>query len=307
MIRSLFRFLADSLRLGLYAGVFFMIMVGVSYFAIGHYIQGRELPTPNLIGKQLSEATKFLDDEGTHLSVQWLRYQPNSSVPEDTVVDQSPKPGTLVKDGTPIRVVVSTREALVTIPDLRGETRALAGIKLRDLGLDVGSIAYISRKDREGGIVLETDPPPGTGIVANSRVNLLLSEGAVAQTRRMPTLTGLRPSQARELLSEYGLATPEEYAEAGGGLQQAGRIFRQTPSPGEPITPSTPIQVFYEPMLEGEGEEGVGVFLDDMAEAQRPSEQPSSDDEVREGFGWIPSRDRGDNSREERSGRGERR
>ena len=298
MIRSFFRLLADSVRLGLYGGLFMLIMAAVSYFAIGHYIQGEQLPAPNLVGMPLGEALKSLVDSKTHLSVTWGRWQPDSSVPENTIVDQSPKPGTLIKDGTPIRVVISTREVLVTVPDLRDETRAMAGIKLRDLGLDVGSIGYIQRDKKEGGLVLNTDPPPGTGVVSKSKVNLLLSAGAEPQTRKMPTLIGLKPSQALELLTDYGLQAAQESAEPGGGMQP-GRIYRQEPAPGDPITPATPITVVYEPLAEGEEEEEA-PSVDLGEETTTTPETPGTDSDAGVGFQWLGG------EREDRSGTGRR-
>jgi beta-lactam-binding protein with PASTA domain len=60
-------------------------------------------------------------------------------------------------------------------PEIVGMSRLEAGIRLREIGLDVGSVAYLHVRGADNDTVLATDPPPGIGVVIGAGVNLLVS------------------------------------------------------------------------------------------------------------------------------------
>jgi len=85
----------------LLAGVFFVSAGTVTYLAV----RGRTVEVPNVVGKSKEAARKELDDVGLRMDVKsWAH---NTQAPADTVSDQSPAAGTVVKTGQIVRVSIN--------------------------------------------------------------------------------------------------------------------------------------------------------------------------------------------------------
>lgn len=90
------------LRVALLALVFMISAFLVMYLSL----RGRSVEVPEITGKSEAEATEILDDVGLRIKV--TGHTPSSRFAVDTVSDQSPSPGTLVKTGQLVRVSIST-------------------------------------------------------------------------------------------------------------------------------------------------------------------------------------------------------
>lgn len=86
----------------LLAGIFSVFTLGVIYFSL----RGRTVEVPNVVGKSESEASDELEDYGLRMQVNKNRAH-NSKVAPDTISDQYPAPGTVVKTGQLVRVSIS--------------------------------------------------------------------------------------------------------------------------------------------------------------------------------------------------------
>ena len=226
--------------------IFFALLVGASYWVVSRAIRGHELNAPNITGRSIAEAMATLQND--RISLLLDRHEPHDWIPEGDIIRQFPQPGARIKSGTPIRVVVSKGAPRVTVPDLRGQSRIAAGIRLRNLGLDVGAVAEVPRSGQAGGTVMATDPPGGSGVIDGSRINLLISSGrpTAAAQRTMPDLYGLTPAEAREVLAQSGLIIAEERKSPAEGVL-AGRIHTQSPPAGQSVSSGTPISVVFAP------------------------------------------------------------
>ena len=238
------RSFGGMVRFLLYMALFFGLMVLASYYVTGRYVKGRELLAPDLTGKSLLSAVQQLQDHRVGLLLELM--QPHESVPQGHIIRQFPPPGARIKAGTPMRVVVSSGQPLITVPDLRGENRITAGIRLHELGLEVGTIAMLPDIRASGGTILQTDPPGGAGVLQGSAVNLMISSSQPATRPTMPSLYGLTPTQARELLAQYGLVLARASPAYGDGVL-AGQIHNQDPPAGNEIDPSIRVTIEDEP------------------------------------------------------------
>ncbi len=97
----------------------------------------------------------------------------------------------------------------ITIPDLRGYTRADAAAELEGLGLTVGDDVAVPDAELAAGMVAGTNPAAGQEVDDGSTVQLLISSGAVNAT--VPSLVGETEAQARDLLARAGLAVAVTY------------------------------------------------------------------------------------------------
>jgi beta-lactam-binding protein with PASTA domain len=92
----------------LLAGVFFASAGTIAYLAV----RGRTVKVPNVVGKVEGTAREELDDAGLRMIVKSPAY--NDKAPVNTISDQSPSAGTIVKTGQIVRVSVSLGAAPAT-------------------------------------------------------------------------------------------------------------------------------------------------------------------------------------------------
>ncbi len=100
-----------------------------------------------------------------------------SPQPAGTVVSQSPAPGSLLMQGEPVSLFVSTGEGLTTVPDVVGLDVAAARIALTEAGFTVGETLVAD--EAAAGTVLSQDPGAGGMAALGSAVALLVSTGPV--------------------------------------------------------------------------------------------------------------------------------
>jgi beta-lactam-binding protein with PASTA domain len=235
---------AGMIKFWLMTLIFFTLMIYVSYSVVGHYIRGTVTMAPNLNGLPINEALDKLKDSRIGLLLE--DEQPHQFIPQGHILSQFPTADTSIKNGASIRVVISSGAPLISIPDLRGQTRIAAGISLRRIGLNLGHITVVPMKDTEGGQVLATDPPEGTGVVEGRNVNLLVSTGSGKSLTRMPNLFGWTEAEAEELFSEYDLVISEVTTSPNNRVR-AGEIHRQSPPPGVRINHGSKLEITLAP------------------------------------------------------------
>lgn len=85
----------------LLAGVFSVSAGTVVYLAV----RGRTVEVPNVVGKSKEVAEEELDDAGLSMEIKSQGH--NNKAPANTIADQSPAAGTIVKTGQIVRVSIS--------------------------------------------------------------------------------------------------------------------------------------------------------------------------------------------------------
>lgn len=126
------------------------------------------LPAPDLVGLETAEARSAARALGLRLSfVVWE----TKIGPWGMVLEQQPTPGTPVRRGTRLHVVVSARP-LVRVPDLRGWSEEAADETLRRLGFVRLSNATRADEALPDGHVASTVPAGGALVAYGSVVTL---------------------------------------------------------------------------------------------------------------------------------------
>lgn len=119
---------------------------------------------PDLAGKPVKDA----ESELLGLRVQIAQSQENSeTVKAGSVISTSPAPGTKVRSGHPVTVVVSKGPRMIAVPDVRGSRVTDATAKLQALGFTVKLIQIVGQ-DR----VVAQDPPPGSNAKKGQTISL---------------------------------------------------------------------------------------------------------------------------------------
>src|SRR5437773_10984150 len=151
-------------------------------------IHGREVTMPNLVGLNVSEASRILQSRGLVLRVADRIY---SDQPINVVVRQTPTSGLLMKVSQQAHVVLSLGQRQLQIPLLEGNSLRASRIELLRTGLQVGEASAVTMPDQPVDAVLIQNPETGAG-AATPRVDALGSQGARDTAYVMPHPTVLR-------------------------------------------------------------------------------------------------------------------
>ncbi len=126
-------------------------------------------------------------------------------------------------------------------PGVLGVSQSVAAQRLAAEGLDVkvGSPEYSETVDK--GLVLHSDPDPGSRVLGGSSVTLVLSLGK--ERYASPKLRGKTEDQAQDALRKAHLSfgrSIEKYSEA----LPAGTVLGSDPKPGTMLRPDSAVDVF---------------------------------------------------------------
>lgn len=147
---------------------------------------GATVSSPDLIGLTLAAARDVTDDLGLVLDDPVV--VPAPALPESTVIRQVPAPGTPVVTGSIITPTVTTREAIVLVPDVVGQGASDAIVTLTVSGLRVAGTTAIPDATVPAGVVVAVDPPAGQAVAVGTEVRLVVSSGPPdAAPTPMPT------------------------------------------------------------------------------------------------------------------------
>ena len=162
------------------------------------YSAGKEyVPVPDLYGSAYSEAaTKLLYSA---LSLGSVSREYNKDVPEGLIFGQSPAPGTVVKNGSSVNIVVSLGAEKAEVPNVVGMDVEEAIKALTDAGF-VTEIVESYDPDGTDGEVLSTDPEGGEYLEVGGTVTLTVCLADIT----MPDLVGSSLDDATKRASEVG-------------------------------------------------------------------------------------------------------
>jgi eukaryotic-like serine/threonine-protein kinase len=159
-------------------------------------IHGRETTMPNLVGRNVAEASQELRSKGLLLRVADRVY---SDLPINQVVRQTPPPGMLMKVSQQAHVVLSLGQKQLEIPSLEGGTLRISRIELLREGLQVGEVSTVSLPEDAADKVLLQNPRPGK-LAATPKVDVLISAGPREASYVMPYVVGLTELEALKRL-----------------------------------------------------------------------------------------------------------
>ena len=257
------------MRRGCFNNLLFLALLvlafgGSTYFWFNFFVKGKSLPTPNLVGKSISEARAICSDLGVNLRVDESTRRNSDRVPAGSIAWQNRTPGatSLIKRGTTIRVELSAGPLVLRVPDLTGQNPGTALLRLGQQNLKLGNLTYV---DEEGRGILAADPPNDTVVQAQTPVSLLVGVGPALPTFVMPDLIDQPLEQARPVLEAHGLKVATVKFEAYPGIQD-GIIIRQYPLRGAPVNGRDAISV-----VVSKQEENGMITATDTATATAPA------------------------------------
>ncbi|MBB4808122.1 serine/threonine-protein kinase [Chryseobacterium defluvii] len=232
MLKSLFNWkvlLNLLVAIGVFVGLVWLTFRWLEY----HTNHGQEIPVPNVINKSVHDAVTVLEDTGLEYEVDSSKYNPKYRPFQ--VLQVHPVPGSRVKDGRTVRLVVNPRSwAPVAVPDVINKYSGLAFQRLDRVGLKVGDTIFEPsiQKDALLRILYKGNAvKPGSLLPRFSIVDVVIGSGPMRNIS-IPNVVGLTVKEARAVITrslfEVGLVEHED-----GGKDESDIVYYQDPASGD--------------------------------------------------------------------------
>jgi len=230
-VRSLFKFI----------GIFFSLLatVGVAaYITIVILVPPEEIVVPNVVGKKVEEAVMLLSQRKLSTRVAGKKF--SREIPENVVLSQTPAPGTKVRKGRIVELVVSEGAKLVTVPNLVGMKLREARMHLSQFGVKVASTSYVPSEIMRDEVIAQ-DPCAGAKMDRERGVNLLVSSGPLRPKVMMPDLRGEKIKKISQQLKNtpLNIAMIKEQVSP----EEEGTIIFQSPPPGSMVDENSRVEL----------------------------------------------------------------
>jgi len=163
---------------------------------------GRTVNVPDVRGRDLATAITALQKDGLEIKVDRQEYHP--SVPVNAVIAQTPLPGSSVKRGRSVMVVVSMGSVEVNVPEMKGVMLRRAQMLIKQAGLALGEVCR-APSDQPSDYVV-TQFPAGEAVTQkDGKVDILVSDGPSDLRFVTPDLTGKTSAEAEAALKPFAV------------------------------------------------------------------------------------------------------
>lgn len=201
---------------------------------------GKEVDLPDATGLEFPEAKALLESKGFKVVKDREKY--NEMFSKGVVISHSPRPGTKVKKGRRIYLVISAGEQKVSVPDLVGRSERDAIFLLNKNNLAVREVFYEYNNYQPKGVVADQSIAQGTLVKKDTLINIIVSNGRRPDRFVVPEVEGRSLSQAKRLIRsaglKVGLITSKNYDDL-----VSGTVIQQSVEPGEEVAQGTEINL----------------------------------------------------------------
>jgi serine/threonine-protein kinase len=198
----------------------------------------KPVKVPELIGKTEIEAGQILGELG--LRIGEIKEEYSDKAPEGVIISQKPAPGTEVKKGTAVDIVISKGIEVVIVPDVTGLSANQAKTLIEKAKLKVKVIEEESETVEKGKVIRQS-PSAGDTAKKGDEVIIVVSAGPAVVT--VPNVVGLDSLSARNQLENLGLEVVIENVEV---LDEAqvGKVVQQSPDAGAKVFKNSTVTIW---------------------------------------------------------------
>mgnify|MGYP000843900035 CR=1 FL=1 len=220
------------------AAAFLIVVAGIGIAALVRNMNAgpKEVVLDNFVGKTVDAVKANKSYQFTF--VEKTKNDPDT--PAGTILDQSPKAGTKVKENATVTLTVSSGSQPITVPDLTGSSQADAETALSNLGLE-SKIVSITSDTVDKGTVVSTDPPADSQVKKGDTVTVYVSSGKAVEKVAVPNVAGLSLDDAKKKLANAGLKAGDVKSRAS---DQAKNVVLETdPLNGVRVDPGSTVNL----------------------------------------------------------------
>jgi serine/threonine-protein kinase len=223
-------------------GFAFVFVAGISaYLALTLIIKSEDtVIVPDLEGKDVVYALELLTELELNTKVKGSEY--TTDIPKNHVVFQDPRPGSEIKKGRDVKIILSKGPKTVAMPNLLALAVQQANIILEENGMCQGELSRTYHKMVEKDHIIAQVPSPGAMISRGGCVDLLVSLGVRPQAFKMPNLAGLTLEDALHSIEKVNLVIGEIKSSFHQNKPR-NLIVKQTPTPGNRVIAGSPVSL----------------------------------------------------------------
>ena len=201
----------------------------------------KSLTAPTFVGLTYADAVETA--ERIQLKTSILQRVPSDVYPKDVVMRQDPAPGSQVRAGRQISLVVSSGVTIFAMPDLRYESLREVGLDLSRFKLVLGKTKAVQSDEVPANRVVDQDPAPLSSVRVGTVVNLSVSRGGPSSVR-VPNFVEMSIDAARTYAQEYHVTLGQiVWTPFGRYGPDRGVVVRQRPDSGTEVDPSQPVSL----------------------------------------------------------------
>ena len=242
--------------------ILLMFLTGMSAFFLS--IQGAEQTMiPEVRNVELADALIQLQEKELYPRLQ-VRFSSDPNL-KGKVIDQRPSPGTLVKAGKRITLVVSKGAIVDRVENFAGKNIDDVRVHLQTLFTSYKPLLKIKEpvtyvyNPAPPGTILEQKPEPETELSGLTDLVLIVSRGPETIKQKLASYMGIDFIQAVTLLAKDNIPFVFSLAESDTG-QGRGFIVEQEPPPGTEIDPGTRVELKISQPAKTQGDLVFGLF-----------------------------------------------
>ncbi len=151
----------------------------VALLSSGEVSDSGQISAPSLIGQNYEDlsASSAASGDSEYQVLLSTNKQFSDTIPEGSIISQSPAPGTQMAKGTAIVVVVSEGAAVRTLPSIAGKTLAEASTAVTSASFVPTKIEEYSPTIEQGMVIGYKDVKEGSQMAYGSKVVIVVSKG----------------------------------------------------------------------------------------------------------------------------------
>lgn len=194
---------------------------------------GKYLRVPDVKGKSLPDAVKFLEDAGFEVLVQDSVFY--DTIPALTILKQFPDPDASVKVNRTIYLTVNRlTPPVISMPNLLGMSFRNAELELRARGLKLGDTTFvpdIAKNAVKDQLLRGVSIRPGSDVPMGATISLVLGAGIGSEDMPVPDLYGMTYEEAKAMMEASGINLGVILLDPDLTDTTAGFVYWQNPEP----------------------------------------------------------------------------
>jgi len=199
------------------------------------------IQVPPLKSVSIDTAGQILSLIGLNIEVSGQ--EQSSEIPENHIIEQSPRPYSSIGEGGTVKVVISSGEEVsaVDIPDLAGLDIESAREILDQRGLKAGTFSYEFSEEFKENTVISQSLPYGSDAEPGEAIDLSVSRGP--ETIIVPNIIGLDFAYASRYLESMGINITTGMAPVNENVSLPGMVVSAEPGPGTAVKKDTTVKI----------------------------------------------------------------
>jgi serine/threonine-protein kinase len=186
------------------AGLFVIVAAVSAYFALSLLVRSEDtVILPDFTGKEVVSVLEYLTELGLNTKVKGSQY--SAEIPKHHVIYQEPEPGTEIKKGRDVKIVISKGTEIILMPNLIGLDLRKARIIFEENDLCRGNLSRTYYATLAKDEIIAQVPSAGQAVHRGACIDILISLGQRPRTYIMPNLEGLPLEDALLMIEKQRL------------------------------------------------------------------------------------------------------